>query len=101
MARSWTKGNFASKYEVRGTPTVQFFPDLDNLGQKAPREREVNRIQGYLAPEDFLRMFAFVAERAYERGSLRDYLRRSPSLPSPARGGVGRGCGTLRESMCR
>ncbi len=66
----------ASKYEVRGTPTIQFFPDLDNLGQKAPREREVNRIQGYLAPKDFLRMFAFVAERAYERGSLRDYLRR-------------------------
>ena len=77
----------ASKYEVRGTPTIQFFPDLDDLGRKAPREREVNRIQGYLAPEDFLRMFAFVAERAYERGSLRDYLRRPPSLPSPAPGG--------------
>ena len=66
----------AGKYGVRGTPTIQFFPDLDDLGQKAPREREVNRNQGYLAPEDFLRMFAFVAERAYERGSLRDYLRR-------------------------
>lgn len=74
----------AAKYGVRGTPTIQFFPDLDDLGRKTPREREVNRILGYLAPEDFLRMFAFVAERAYERGSLRDYLRRHPSLPSPA-----------------
>ncbi len=66
----------ASKYGVRGTPTIQFFPNLNDLGQKAPRDREVNRIQGYLAPKDFLRMFAFVAERAYERGSLRDFLRR-------------------------
>jgi thioredoxin-related protein len=66
----------AARYGVRGTPTIQFFADRDDLGGKAPREREVNRIQGYLAPKDFLRMFAFVAERAYERGSLRDYLRR-------------------------
>jgi len=65
----------ASKYGVRGTPTIQFFPNLTDLGQKGPREREVNRIQGYLAPKDFLRMFAFVGERAYERGSLRDFLR--------------------------
>jgi thioredoxin-related protein len=75
----------AGKYGVRGTPTIQFFPNLSDLGQKAPRDREVNRIQGYLVPKDFLRMFAFVAERAYERGSLRDFLRRTPS--SPARGG--------------
>jgi thioredoxin-related protein len=77
----------AGKYGVRGTPTIQFFPNLNDLGRKAPRDREVNRIQGYLAPADFLRMFAFVGERAYERGSLRDFLRRPPSLPSPARGG--------------
>ena len=66
----------ASKYGVRGTPTIQFFPNLDDLGQKAPRDREVNRIQGYLAPKDFIRMFAFVAEHAYERGTLRDFLRK-------------------------
>jgi thioredoxin-related protein len=77
----------AGKYGVRGTPTIQFFADRDDLGQKTAREREVSRIQGYLAPKHFLRMFAFVAERAYERGSLRDFLRRTPSLPSPASGG--------------
>jgi thioredoxin-related protein len=77
----------AGKYGVRGTPTIQFFANLNDLGHKAPRDREVNRIEGYLAPKDFLRMFAFVGERAYERGSLRDFLR-APSLPSPAsRGG--------------
>jgi thioredoxin-related protein len=67
----------AAKYGVRFTPTIQFFPDrFDSLAAKSPREREVNRIQGYLKPEDFIRMFAYVAERAYERGTLRDYLRR-------------------------
>jgi len=66
----------AAKYGVRGTPIIQFFSDKDDLAHKAPREREVNRIQGYMAPRGFLLMFAFVGERAYERGSLRDYLRR-------------------------
>jgi thioredoxin-related protein len=67
----------AAKYGIRGTPTIQFFPDRgQDLAAKSPREREVNRIQGYLAPNDFIRMFAFVADHAYERGSLRDYLRR-------------------------
>jgi thioredoxin-related protein len=70
------ESQLAGKYGVRGTPTIQFFPDLDDLGQKAPRQREVNRIQGYIAPKEFLIMFAFVADHAYERGSLRDYLRR-------------------------
>jgi len=70
----------AAKYGVRGTPTIQFFPDrpseVANLAVRTPREREVNRIQGYLAPKDFIRMFAYVADHDYERGTLRDYLRR-------------------------
>jgi len=65
----------AAKYGIRGTPIIQFFSDKDDLANKAPREREVNRIPGYMPPRAFLLMFAFVAERAYERGSLRDYLR--------------------------
>jgi thioredoxin-related protein len=66
----------AAKYGVHGTPVIQFFPEKNDLGLKAPREREVNRIQGYVPPRGFLIMFAFVADRAYERGSLRDYMRR-------------------------
>jgi len=32
-------------------------------------------MQGYLQPKDFRTMFAFVADKAYERGTLRDYLK--------------------------
>lgn len=66
----------AEKYGVRFTPTVQFFPDrIDGLGLKRPREREIVRAQGYLEPPQFLAMFRYVAERAYERGTLRDFLK--------------------------
>ena len=66
----------AEKYGVRYTPTFQFFSDnVTGLARKKPREREVARAQGYLEPRDFLAMFRFVAERAYEKGSLRDYLK--------------------------
>lgn len=69
---------FAEKYGVRFTPTLQFFPEEGAaLAGKRPRQREVLRMQGYVAPEDFRRTFAFVAERGYERMSLREYLRSS------------------------
>jgi thioredoxin-related protein len=35
----------------------------------------VTRAQGYLEPKHFLAMFRFVAEKGYEKGTLRDYLR--------------------------
>ncbi|MBV6488603.1 MAG: thioredoxin fold domain-containing protein [Pseudorhodoplanes sp.] len=66
----------AEKYGVRFTPTFQFFPETaDGLAGRKPRDREVTRAQGYLEPRHFLAMFRFVAERAYEKGSLRDFLR--------------------------
>jgi thioredoxin-related protein len=66
----------AAKYQVRFTPTVQFFPDsLAALAGKPADKREVFRIPGYLRPDDFLGVFRYVAERGYERGSLRDFLR--------------------------
>ena len=68
----------AQKYEVRFTPTLQFFPDRSaGLAGSAPRGREVARAQGYLEPNDFKALFRFVAERSYETGSFDDYLRRS------------------------
>jgi thioredoxin-related protein len=71
-----TEKRLAEKYGVRFTPTFQFFPEsAAGLAAKQPREREVARMQGYLEPPDFLALFRFVAERAYERGSLRDYLK--------------------------
>jgi thioredoxin-related protein len=67
----------AEKYGVRFTPTFQFFPDTtDGLLKKKPREREVVRSQGYLEPQKFLATFRYVAERAYEKGTLADFLKR-------------------------
>ena len=66
----------AEKYGIRFTPTIQFFPtSIAGLAQKKPREREVARVQGYLEPQHFHALFRFVSERAYEKTSLRDYLR--------------------------
>jgi thioredoxin-related protein len=66
----------AAKYGVRFTPTFQFFPESTaGLAAKKPDEREVARWQGYVEPQPFLAMFRFVAERAYEKGNLLDYLK--------------------------
>jgi thioredoxin-related protein len=66
----------AEKYGVRFTPTFQFFPDsAKGLADKKPRDRELVRAQGYLAPAQFQAMFRFVAERAYEQGTLIDFLK--------------------------
>ncbi len=66
----------AEKYGIRFTPTFQFFPEgAAAMAGKKPREREVARAQGYLEPRHFLALFRFVAEKAYEKTTLRDYLR--------------------------
>jgi thioredoxin-related protein len=66
----------AEKYGIRFTPTIQFFPErMGDAAKKRPREREIVRAQGYLHPPQFLAMFRFVAERAYERGTLQDFLK--------------------------
>ena len=71
-----TEKRIAEKYGIRFTPTFQFFPEQTaGLGTKPPRDREVVRAQGYLPPREFQRMFAFVAEKAYERGTLAEYLK--------------------------
>ena len=66
----------ATKYQVRFTPTIQFFPEtVGELARTAADRREVFRIPGYLKPDDFLAVFRFVAERGYDKGSLREFLR--------------------------
>jgi len=68
--------DLARKYDVRFTPTFQFFGE-DGVAMKSmpPKEREVARAAGYLRPDDFLALFRFVREKAYETKSLRDYLK--------------------------
>jgi len=70
----------AAKYGVRFTPTFQFFAEgstpLKNL---PPAQREVARAPGYMRPDDFLAMFRYVREKAYETKSFKDYLLSLPS----------------------
>lgn len=67
--------DLAQKYGIRFTPTFQFFPpQAAGIEAKEPMAREVTRAPGYLKPQHFLAMFRFVRERAYERGSFREFL---------------------------
>ena len=66
---------FKGRTEVLRSP-FQFFPDtLAGLAAKPPEAREVARLPGYLNPDDFLTLFRFVREKAYETKSFRDYVR--------------------------
>ena len=70
----------AAKYGIRFTPTFQFFGEnAAALKSLPPDKREVARSPGYLLPEDFLAMFRYVREKAYERKSFRDYVKSLPS----------------------
>ncbi len=66
----------ARKYAIRFTPTIQFFPDdRAALAGKTGRAAEVARMPGYLRPPDFLAMFRYVSDKAYQDGSFRTYLK--------------------------
>jgi thioredoxin-related protein len=70
----------AAKYGVRFTPTFQFFPErADLLKALPPQKREVARLPGYMRPDDFLAMFRYVREKAYESKSFRDFVKTLPS----------------------
>ncbi|MDK9695530.1 MAG: thioredoxin family protein [Siculibacillus sp.] len=71
-----TEKAFAARYGIRLTPTVQFFPEsAEGLAGKAPTAREVARMPGLLPPRDFLAIFHYVREKAYERMSFPDFAR--------------------------
>lgn len=66
----------AARYGVRFTPTFQFFPEKSaGLKNLDPTKREVARLPGYLRPDDFLAMFRYVREKAYESKSFREYVK--------------------------
>jgi len=72
--------DLAAKYGVRFTPTFQFFAErAAPLKALAPAKREVARAPGYLRPDDFLAMFRYVREKAYEGKSFRDFVKSLPS----------------------
>jgi len=68
--------SLAAKYGIRFTPTVQFFGEPSaQLKMLPPENREVARAPGYLRPDDFLALFRYVREKAYEGKSFRDFLK--------------------------
>ena len=70
----------AAKYGVRFTPTFQFFPERAGpLKTLEPTKREVARLPGYMRPDDFLAMFRYVREKAYESKSFHDFVKALPS----------------------
>ena len=70
----------AEKYGVRFTPTFQFFGEgATPLASLPPAKREVARAPGYMLPDDFLALFRYVREKAYETKSFRDYVKALPS----------------------
>ena len=72
--------DLAAKYSVCFTPTFQFFGEqAAALKSLAPAKREVARAPGYLRPDDFLAMFRYVREKAYESKSFRDFVKSLPS----------------------
>ena len=64
-------------YGVQGTPTIQFFPeDRSKLGGMAGKTREVARMPGLPEPAEFLGMFRYVREKAYEATPFADWLKK-------------------------
>ena len=64
-------------YEVRFTPSIQFFPeDASKLRSMAGRAREVARMPGLLDPSEFLGMFRYVREKAYETTPFADWIKK-------------------------
>jgi thioredoxin-related protein len=72
--------DLAAKYGVRFTPTFQFFPERAAPLKALPAvKREVTRIPGYWRPDDFLAMFRYVNDKAYESKSFLEFLKSQPS----------------------
>jgi len=72
--------SLAARYGIRFTPTVQFFGERSaQLKGLPPEKREVARAPGYLRPDDFLALFRYVREKAYEGKSFREFLKSQPA----------------------
>lgn len=66
----------AQKWQVKFTPTIQFFTDDASAAKGRPgKENEVARIPGYFKPAHFMAMFHYVREKAYETQKFHDFVR--------------------------
>lgn len=68
---------FAERYGVRGTPTIQFFPEsAAEIVRQPPAKREVARIAALPEPPEFLAMFRYVRTKGYEAEAFEAWLKR-------------------------
>ena len=79
----YIKANFqVLQLNIIGSRKVTDFDGKERAGPlKAlePAKREVARLPGYMRPDDFLAMFRYVREKAYESKSFRDFVKALPS----------------------
>jgi thioredoxin-related protein len=76
--------DFARKYRINFTPTLQFFPETaDEMKDKKGTDAEVARMPGYFRPFHFLSMFEYVFEKHYAHQDFQRYIVEK----SAARGG--------------
>lgn len=67
----------SAAYDVRGTPTIQFFPEkADGLAALKGQAREVARMTGLPEPVEFLAMFRYVREKGYEQSPFADWFKK-------------------------
>ena len=65
------------RYQIRTTPTLLFFPETSaGLDKKSELDREIGRMPGLLPKREFLAMFSYVGEKAYEKGSFADWVKK-------------------------
>jgi thioredoxin-related protein len=67
----------AASYGIQFTPSIQFFPeDAASVGRATGKTREVARMPGLLDPPEFLGMFRYVREKAYETTPFADWIKK-------------------------
>ena len=66
---------------MRFTPTFQFFAERAGAAERrwSRKNAKWRARPGYLRPDDFLAMFRYVREKAYESKSFRDFVKSLPS----------------------
>lgn len=67
--------DFARKYRINFTPTLQFFPETaDEIKGRKGADAEVARMPGYFRPFHFISMFEYVFEKRYAHQDFQRYI---------------------------
>ena len=67
--------DFARKYRINFTPTLQFFPETaDEIKGRKGMGAEVARMPGYFRPFHFVSMFEYVFEKRYAHQDFQRYI---------------------------